>query len=265
MFFPNKIYFPYQNNRMKNVGDVQNSRKVFFSKKNKNLYYLLKNRYQWMNAFINRNDNILEIGAGSSLLKEFIKNKNYQTSDISNNTFLNFKKINALNTPFKNNSYSIVIASNMIHHIPYPLKLFKEVNRILKSGGKFLIQDVNLSLALKLVILLMRSEGYDKTVDALNENKLCIHNDPWSGNNAIPNLIFDNFLDFNQKLNNSFKLIYTAKGEFFSFLNSGGVVSKTKYIPLNKLFNTWLIRLDKQLTKFPKIFALQQSIVLQKK
>ena len=34
---------------------------------------------------------------------------------------------------FKDNTFDYVIASNMIHHVPYPIKFFKEMNRILKK------------------------------------------------------------------------------------------------------------------------------------
>ena len=41
--------------------------------KNKNLFYLLKNRFSWMNNFINDEDNIIELGCGPAFVKEFIK------------------------------------------------------------------------------------------------------------------------------------------------------------------------------------------------
>ena len=47
-------------------------------------------------------------------------------------------------TGFKNESFDYVIASNMIHHIPYPMKFFREMNRILKKGGKLYNFDISL-------------------------------------------------------------------------------------------------------------------------
>ena len=43
-----------------------------------------------------------------------------------------FKNIDAQNTKFENESFDYVIASNMIHHA-YPIKFFREMNRILKK------------------------------------------------------------------------------------------------------------------------------------
>lgn len=266
MLFPNKIYFDHSQSLMRNEGNIISSREYFFSKKNKNLFYLLKNRFSWMNDFIKEDDNIIELGCGPSLVKEFIiNNKNFKTSDIMSADFIDYSGVDATDTKFPDESFSIVVSSNLIHHVAYPLKLFKEIHRILKPGGLYIIQDVNCSFMLKLLIILMKNEGFDKTADVLNEDIPCNDkNDPWSGNNEIPNLIFDNFEKFNLKLNNKFQLIYSRKSEFIGLINSGGVIAKTFYIPLNDLMNKLVIKIDNQLTKFHKIFALQQSIVIKK-
>jgi ubiquinone/menaquinone biosynthesis C-methylase UbiE len=265
MIFPNKIYFNHSQNRMNNEGDTVSSRKYFFEKKNKNLFHLLKNRFSWMNNFIKENDNIVELGSGPAFVKEFINNKNFKTSDIIGDDFIDHKGIDAMNTRFDDKSFSVVISSNLIHHVAHPIKLFNEVHRILKPGGIYIIQDVNFSFMMKMIILLMKIEGYDETVNILDDKTPCNDvNDPWSGNNAIPNLIFENFEQFNKKLDNNFEIIHSSKNEFMIFLNSGGVIAKTFYIPLNEFMNKFLIKIDNQLTKVHKIFALQQSIVIKK-
>ena len=127
MILKKKIYFKHSENLMKNEGDILSSRKYFFKKKNKNLYYLLKNRFYWMNNFINENDNILELGSGSALLKQFILNKNFKTSDLTNYDFIDYKNLDATDTNLQSESFSVIISSNLIHHVAYPLKLFEEV------------------------------------------------------------------------------------------------------------------------------------------
>ena len=264
-FLPKKIYFHHSQNRMNDEGNILAAREYFFKKKNKNLFYLLKNRFSWMNNFINDGDNIIELGCGPAFVKEFITNKNFKTSDIMKDEFIDFKGVDAIDTKFANNSFSVVISSNLIHHVAHPMKLFNEIHRILKPGGLYIIQDVNFSYMFQLIILLMRIEGYDKTTDILNDEVPCNDiNDPWSGNNAIPNLIFDDFAKFNSKLGNKFEIIYSKKSEFLGFLNSGGVISKTFYIPLNDLLNKLVIKFDNQLTRLHKIFALQQQVVIKK-
>ena len=87
-----------------------------------------------MNDFIKSDDFGIELGSGPGFTKEFINNRNFKISDLSNHDHLDYKNVDAQATQFKNETFDFVIASNMIHHIPYPVKFFKEVNRILKKS-----------------------------------------------------------------------------------------------------------------------------------
>lgn len=265
MIIKKKTFYFHNENRMESEGDILKAREYFFSKKNKNLYYLLKNRFCWINNYINHGDNCIELGAGAGLLKYFLINKNVKISDLASHSYIDYKNIDALDTKFPDSTFDKVISSNMIHHIAYPTKHFREVHRILKPNGLYIIQDINCSVATQLAVMLMRHEGFNFEVDPTNENIPCNNpEDPWSANIALPNLIFDNFENFNKKIHNKFELIQQNFSEFLIFLNSGGVIAKTKYIPLNKFFNKIVIKLDKLLVKLPKIFAMQRSIVLKK-
>ena len=261
-----KIECSHKENRMENEGNILKAREYFFSKKNKNLYFLLKNRYEWINKFVNKLDNTIELGSGACFLKKFVTNNNIKTSDLSNYEFLDYKKIDATNTNFPDNEFDKVISSNLIHHIAYPIKHFEEVYRILKPNGLYIIQDIHCSIMCQLAVMLTRHEGFDFTKDITNNNIPCNNpDDLWSANIAIPNLVFDDFGRFNEKLNFKFQLIYKNYSEFLSFLNSGGVIAKTKYFPLNNFFNKLVQKIDKIFVKFPNMFALQTSIVSRKK
>lgn len=66
-----------------------------------------------MNNFLGKNDRVLELGSGASLLKEFI-NMKIETSDLSNQNFIDHRNIDAINTKFDNESFDKVISSNLI-------------------------------------------------------------------------------------------------------------------------------------------------------
>ena len=154
----------------------------------------------------------------------------------------------------------------MIHHVPYPSKFFDEMNRILKPGGKLIIQEINCSFIMKYLLRLMRHEGYDFGIDVFDHNIVCTDpNDLWSANCAIPNLLFDDDVKFEKNFP-YFKILHQSHSEFINFINSGGVISKTVYIPLPTFILKMLGRIDSILTSsFSKTFALQRQIVLQKK
>ena len=262
----NKIKFSKQSNRMRSVANTKIAREIYNSAKFKNVKFLLNKRFSWMNNFINERDKGIEVGSGAGFAKYFIKNKDFKLTDISNDEHLDYKNIDAQNTNFENESFDYVIASNMIHHMPYPIKFFREMNRILKKNGKLIIFESYSSVFFQLATLVMRHEGLDFTVDVWDEKTPISDDDAWSGNIAITNLIFDNKEKFKEKLGNYFFIEYEKLTECLIFLNSGGVTSKTFCIPMNNFFMNILHLIDKFLVKiFPKIFCMGRRIVLVKK
>ena len=260
-----KIKFKHSENIMKQEGDVEQS--ISRIDGNKNLYALLAERFQWMNNFINENDKGIEVGAAAGFSKKFIKSKNFKISDYDNYSHLDYKNVDAQNTGFKDNEFDFIISSNMIHHLPFPLKFFDEMHRILKKGGKLIIFDAHCSLLLQIVLILMRHEGFDFTKDVWSlEDPSTDSKDLWSGNSAVPYLIFNNKKIFEEKMGNKFELRYQVLCECFLFLNSGGVTAKTFYIPMNFFFLKIIKFFDKILTRIlPNVFALAYKIVLEKK
>ena len=261
-----KAIFDSKSNRMKKIGDVENAIIEFKKKKNKNLDFLLKKRFSWMKEFINEKNTGLEVGAGGGFSKNFIKNKNFKISDLAMHEHLDFKNVDAQKTNFETNNYDFIIAVNMIHHVPYPIKFLNEMHRILKKGGRLIIQEAYCSVVFQLITILMKHEGFDFTKKVWNENQpMSDENDRWSGNIAIPHLIFDDIEKFNSKFGDKFVLEHEKLFECFVFLNSGGVTSKTFYIPLNSFFLKILDLIDSFLVKFfPSIFAMGRQLVLKK-
>ena len=263
----NKIQFSPEANKMESVANTDIALKRFNSLKSKNLEFLLRQRFEWMNKHINENDVGLEVGSGAGFTKFFIKNKNFKMSDLSEDNHLDFKKVDAQATNFKDQRFDYVIASNMIHHIPYPIKFFKEMNRILKKNGKLIIFEAYSSVLLQIVTIAMRHEGFDFTLNVWDEeNPKSEINNAWAGNIAVSNLIFDDKEKFNTYLGQYFSLEFEELTECLIFLNSGGVTSKTFYIPMSIFFLKILNNFDKFLIKlFPNIFCLGRKIVLKKK
>jgi len=262
-----KVQFSAEENKMSSIANTKKARELYYSSKSQNVKFLLEKRFTWMNDFIKDTDQGIEVGSGAGFIKDFIKNKNLKLTDLGDDEHLDFKNIDAQNTGFKSGSFDYVIASNMIHHIPFPIKFFKEMNRILKKNGKLIIFDAYCSVTFQIATAIMKHEGFDFTVDVWNENKpISDERDVWDGNIAITNLIFDDKKKFNEELGNLFLVEHEKLTECLIFLNSGGVTSKTFYIPLNRLFFDILKLIDKILIKVsPNFFCLGRRIVLVKK
>ena len=112
----------------------------------------------------------------------------------------------------------------------------------------------------------MRHEGFDFTKDVWSDTSPVTEDDDlWAGNIAVPHLVFDDLDIFNKYLGSHFKIEYETFSECLVFLNSGGVCSRTFYIPMNNFLLNFFSKFDNFLTKtFPKIFAMGRRLVLKK-
>lgn len=259
---PRKVINKSYENRLKNQGNILNSIKKIYN--NKNLDFLLKKRFSYIEKNIEGLNDILELGCGAGHSKKYLK-QNVKISDITNYEFLDYKNIDCLNTPFKDSSYDAVFSLSLIHHVPNPIRLFNEIGRILKKKGKYIILDVNCSFFFKLITIITKSENYDLDVNIYDkELNLTNPEDHFDSNNAIPSLIFENFNKFNNELNYKFKITDYKYQEFFTFLNSGGVIIDAPYIPINNFLLKSFDKLDQLLSKFNKIFPLHIYCCLEK-
>jgi SAM-dependent methyltransferase len=259
-------YHPiHSENRMQHEGDTSRARNYFLNDAPANLKLLVERRYSWMNRHIRPDDMGLEIGCGTGMSRHFIRSTKYFLSDVADYDWLDYCNVNALDTPFADAQFDFVVSSNMVHHVAHPLVLFREMERILKPGGRLLIQEINGSLAMRALLHLMRHEGYSYNVNVFDENCVCNDpEDPWSANCVIPNLLWDDRARFEREVP-AFRITHHGYSEFSTLINSGGVIAKTTCIPLPR----WVVRamqgVDTALaTVLPSVFALQRQIVLVK-
>ena len=259
-----KVKFSKDENKMNSLANTKIARSLYYSSKSQNVKFLLNKRFSWMNSYIKDNATGIEVGSGAGFSRDFIKSKNFKLSDLGEDDHLDFKNIDAQNTGFNDESFDFVIASNMIHHIPYPIKFFKEMNRILKKNGRLIIFEAYCSVVFQIVTLIMKHEGFDFTINVWDEkNPKSDENNAWHGNIAVPHLIFDDKKKFNNNLGKYFKIEYEKLTECLIFLNSGGVTSKTGFLPMNNSFLNILHFFDKILVRlFPSIFCMGRRIVL---
>lgn len=254
----------HSENLLKNEGNVVLARETYNKYKPQKLEFLFHKRFDWMNEYIKKGDKVLDIGSGTGIARDFIrKDCNLLLSDFANHPWLDLKMMDALNTKLPDNSISAICCSNMIHHIAFPKKFLLEMSRILKPGGYLLVQEVNCSIMMKIMLRIFRHEGwsfksdvYNTAIPSNNEDDL------WSANVAIPNLLFDDMDQFSKQIP-YFKLEGKQKfSEFSVFLASGGTVAKRKTPFLPLFFLKLLDKMDNILvTIAPNVFALQRKLI----
>ncbi len=108
---------------------------------------------------IKKQSNILDLGTGSGYLafaiaakypdcnitgldivEQALENDRYKSKQQGINN-INFVSYNGLLFPFENNSFDYVATRYCLHHFPSINDTFKEINRVLKTGGTLFISD----------------------------------------------------------------------------------------------------------------------------
>jgi len=252
--------------RMSHTSDLNSARESYLKGANSNLAFLLKHRAVWMNNWTKSESVGIELGAGIGSNLDYVSCAKLELSDIGDSDWLDHKFLDSLDTGLVHETYDFVIASNMIHHVAYPTVFLKESNRILKPGGLLFIQEINSSIFMRLILKLMKHEGFDETINVFDSTSpVNSKDDPWSANCSVPKLLFRNLEKFHLNFP-QWEVIYLKPTEFLIFLNSGGVIAKTRYIPLKRSLLRFFSYIDAILCHIsPGIFALQMQVILRKK
>jgi len=218
-------YFPkHEDNLMSSEGSVAVARQNFLGRRFRNLDMLLRMRYAWMNHYLAPGQNIVEIGAGAGFSPLYLIQKPLLT-DAAHNLWID-KFIDATNMDLESRSVDVLIASHNIHHFYSPFKFFRECERVLKTNGVLLIQEINTSLLMRGLLRLMRHEGWSYDVDVFDDGAIVNDkNDLWSANCAVPELLFNDLTRFEQAFPN-LKVEANELCECLIFPLSGGVISK---------------------------------------
>jgi SAM-dependent methyltransferase len=257
-------YLPaHSDNLMSSEGSVSDARERFLATRFPNVEFLLKFRYEWMNEYLKSDSVIIEVGAGAGFSPLYLDEKPILT-DAAHNPWIE-KYIDATNMDLEDDSVDVIIASHNIHHFFSPFKFFKECERVLKKDGLILIQEINTSLMMRILLRMMRHEGWSYNVDVFNPDEIVNdENDLWSANCAVPEMLFSDQNRF-EEVFSSFKVTKNEPCECFIFPLSGGVISKTKIPRLPVNFLKFVLLIDKVLVGLlPSVFALGRRVVLQR-
>ncbi len=125
------------------------------------IYEICKNDYPYISEELEKEEytDLLDCGCGTgpmiSLLYEKDSSKNYTGIDITPKMIevgkskklkgVNWVVGDCENLPFNESTFDVIICSNSFHHYPNPQAFFNSVKRVLRPGGKLILQDYTAS------------------------------------------------------------------------------------------------------------------------
>ena len=243
---------------MKILSPNESAKKL--TKKNKNLDYLLKKRFNWMKKYINRKRTVIELGSGNGFIKKYLGEK-IITSDLKTHQNIDYKfDMNNLKLPKKlKKNVNVFILNHSLHHCKNPLELIRIMKDNLKKNGFILINEPEISFIFKFFLKIFNHERWDLDVSKSNQKNF------WLQNNATGRILFKKNFE-NKFVKQNFHVVKNQLNEFLIFLNSGGNSVNSPHIKLSETNLNLLNKLDDFLIKVsPEIFALNRRIVLKKK
>src|SRR6266446_642422 len=170
---------------------------------------------------------ILEIGSGTSPLKQFYPN--VVTSDLLDLDYLDLvfdchdiDKLDAI----KDNSLDVITLTNVLHHLKSPISFLNRAASKLKSGGKVIATEPFFSVLSTPIFKYLHHEAIDFRI---SEPELDHVQGPLaSANIALPWLIFFRRREWLERLNDNFDVATLSARPFsaLSYMATGGISRK---------------------------------------
>jgi len=107
---------------------------------------------------------ILDVGCGIKPYKNLFNSSSYVGIDIDYGGHNNQAKVvdkfyDGVNIPYDDNSFDIVICTEVMEHVVDPEKLLSEIHRVLKIGGRIFFLCLLFGMNMKFLMTLVVSRG----------------------------------------------------------------------------------------------------------
>ena len=115
--------------------------------------YVNKKELSAMKSLLPEKGSVLDVACGVGRLSIIFQSSDYKVTGLDSSEEMlkrcpyKLKKIgNALNLPFGDNSFDIIITSRFFHHYENPKLFLKEFKRVVKRGGSIIFETYRWSL-----------------------------------------------------------------------------------------------------------------------
>ena len=204
---------------------------------------------------------ILEIGSGTSPLKQFCSN--VITSDVLDLDYLDLvfdcHEIDKFHT-IKDNSIDVITLTNVLHHLKNPIAFLNRAALKLKSGGKVIATEPFFSVLSTFIFKYLHHEPVDFRIP---EPELVNMQGPLaSANIALPWLIFFQRREWLQRLDENFDVATLSTRLFsaLSYMATGGISHR---LPIPRFLYCAFFSTDLAISRrFPNLCAAFFTVTL---
>ena len=237
--------------------EILNEHKIIWEEKPV-LRAVYHNYYQRILAHTNEGES-LEVGGGTGNLKNYLGQ--VTSTDILQMPWLD-ATCDAQFLPFKNKCFDNIVAMDVLHHIERPTRFFKEVERVLKDGGRLILLEPAITKVSWFFYHFFHPEPVILNTDPLIDAALDPNRLAFDANQAIPELLFGKFKkQFSEHFPN-LALTHKTYLSLWVYPLSGGF---RKWCLVPKFFVNFLLRIEYYLEKFlAKHIGFRMLIVIQK-
>jgi SAM-dependent methyltransferase len=204
---------------------------------------------------------ILEIGSGTSPLKQFLAN--VVTSDVLDLDYLDLvfdcHEIDKLHA-IEDNSLDVITLTNVLHHLKSPIAFLNCAAGKLKPGGKVIATEPFFSVLSTAIFNYLHHEPVDFRISKPELGE--VQGPLASANIALPWLIFFRRRDWLQRLNENFDIARRSIQPFtaLSYMATGGISHK---LPVPRFLYRALFPIDLALSRcFPRLCASFFTVTL---
>ena len=204
---------------------------------------------------------ILEVGSGTSPLKQFLPN--IITSDVLDLDYLDLvfdcHEIDKLDA-IKDNSIDVVTLTNVLHHLKRPIAFLNRAADKLKSGGKVIATEPFFSVLSAPIFKYLHHEPVDFRISEPELEK--VKGPLASANIALPWLIFFRRPEWLERLSENFDVATLSARPFsaLSYMATGGI---SRTLPVPHFVYRWLFLVDLAMSRrFPGFCAAFFTVVL---
>lgn len=201
----------------------------------------------------------LEVGGGSGNLKEF--SAEVVSTDIVYTPWLDVAA-DAQALPFVRESFTNVVAVDVLHHIEHPRRFLLEVERVLRPRGRLILLEPAITPISWGFYHFFHPEPVKMRVDPLSDVTADPYRQPFDANQAIPTLLFGRYQCRLKKMFPKLNIIRLQRLSLFAYPLSGGFRSWC-LVPTSVVES--LISLERLLSPLlGRLMAFRMLVILEK-